>query len=824
MGSIVQDLRFGARMLLKQPGFTLIAVLTLALGVGANTAIFSVINAVLLSPLPYRNADRLTAIGQTSPRNRTALSSASHRNFLDWREQSKRFEDMAAYHPTVFTYAGREEAVRLRGTVVTHNLFSLLGASPAMGRAFLPDEDQSGGGAMGRPAILSWECWRQYFSGDRNIIGGGIRLDGESYTVIGVMPPAFAFPIEAQPTEIWTSTARDAENTGEGSIMVSRGYRTWKAIGRLKPGVSVAEAQAEMNVVADNLAAAYPQFNRDSGLLVLPLLDSLVRNVRWTLLLLLGSVACVLLIACLNVANLLLERAIERRKETAIRLALGASRRRIVAQLLTESLLLAGLGGLGGVALARWGLRLLLLISPEDIARLSETRLDARVLLFTTLSALLTGVLFGVAPALTASRTPLNEALKEGGRGAAGGAGLGRARGFLVVTEVALTLVLLVGGGLLIRSLMVLRGVELGFNPNNVLTFGVTATLEALGAKDYNDVRPEQVSVFYQRMEERLKSLPGVSGVSVASALPLSGNASTTGLRIEGRPEEPGRGPMGLIHSVGVDYFRVMGVPLRQGREFTPYDDLKTTPVIIINETLARRLFPNENPIGRRIEPSFSSFGEPVMREIIGVVGDTRHGGPQSDANLEIYFSQAQMPMDDMSVVLRTTTDPQGIANAARGAVNAFNKNAPVYRIRTLDHYLARVLAPQRFNMTLIGFFAVVALMLTAVGLYGVISCIVSQSRREIGVRRALGAQTRDILRFVIAQGMTLTLIGVALGLVFAFVVTRLMKTLLYGVVPNDPLTFVIVPVLILVVAFLACWLPARRAANVDPMTALRAE
>ncbi|MGE0128690.1 MAG: ADOP family duplicated permease [Blastocatellales bacterium] len=816
-----QDLRFGARMLLKKPSLTLITVLTLALGIGANTALFSVINAVLLSPLPFPEAGRLMAVGENSPENRTGLSTTSYRNFADWRAQNHVFEDMAAYRGGAFTLTGQGEAAQLRGTVVTHNLFQALRATPLLGRAFLPDDEKPGGGNAGRPAILSWDCWQQYFGGDPQVVGRALRLNGDAYVVVGVMPAQFAFPIEAEPTQIWTSTARDAEKTGEGSIMVARGYRGWRVVTRLKDGVSSAQAQADLNVIASNLAAQYPEANRDRGVTVAPLLDSLVSNVRSTLWLLLGAVGCVLLIACFNVANLLLERAILRRREISLRLALGASRWRLTRQLLTESVMLAALGGLVGLLFARWGQALLVAFSPEGIARINEARLDLRVLAFTLLVSLFTGVLFGLAPALAASGVSLGEALKEGGRGASGGRRLSGARSLLVVFEIAIALALLVGGSLLLRSLAHLQRTGLGFNTENVLTFGLAVSDEALGGKQ---VSPQQRADFYRQVEERLKSLPGVTGASVTSALPLSGGASYTGLTIEGRAIEPGREPMGLIHSVGVDYFRLLGIPLIKGHVFTPRDELNAAPVLLVNETLAKRLFPNEDALGKRIEPNFSAAGPTRMREIVGIVGDTRHTGPRDEPVPEIYFAQAQMPMEAMTVVVRTTADPRGLANAARDTVRSLNQNVPVYRFRTLDEYFARNLAAARFNTLLMGLFAVVALMITLVGLYGVISCAVSQSTQELGIRMALGGQASDILRLVLKQGLALVLLGVALGIGGAFALTRLMADLLYNVGATDPLTFVAIPALLILVALLACYLPARRATKVDPLVALRSE
>jgi putative ABC transport system permease protein len=804
-------------MLVKKPSFTAIAVLTLALGVGANTALFSVINAVLLSPLPFYEAARLVAIGQNSPRNRTGLSTTSHRNFSDWQAQNQTFTGMAAYRAASFTLTGQGDAVQLRGSTVTHNLFDVLQAAPMLGRTFLPEDDRAGGGSAGRPAILSAECWQQYFGGDQQIVGRSIKLDGEGYVVVGVMPAGFTFPIDAQ-TEVWTSTARDAQGTNEGSILVSRGFRAWRVVGRLKDDVSLAQAQADMNVIAANLESQYPDSNRDVGITLTPLLDSLVSNIRLTLLLILGAVGCVLLIACVNVANLLLERAIARQREVSIRLALGASRWRIARQMITESVVLALLGGAVGLLFAWWGKDLLVALSPEGIARISEARLDARVLVFTGFVALGTGVLFGLAPALASSSINLSSALKEGERGATDGKTLSIARRVLVIFEIAVTLVLLVGGGLLIQSLVRLQNTGLGFDTENVLTFGIAVSDEALGGSN-----PQRLVDFYRQVEDRLKALPGVTDASVTSALPLSG-ASSTGLSIEGRPSEPGKAPMGLVNSVGLDYFSTLRIPLVRGRLFSESDQLTSPPVLLVNETLARRLFPNEDAIGKRIEPSFSAVGPTRMREIVGIVGDSRHTGPRDEPVPEIYFAATQMPLDAVTVVVRTAADPRALITAAGDAVHALKSEVPVYRFRTLDEYFRRTLAPARFNTMLIALFAGVALVTTLVGLYGVISCAVSQSTHEYGVRMALGAQGGDILRLVFGQGVRMVLPGVALGVAGAFALTRLLADLLYNVSPTDPVSFTLVAFVLAAVAMVACYVPARRATKVDPMIALRCE
>ena len=812
METFSQDLRYGARMLLKNPGFALVAIVTLALGIGANTAIFSVVNAVLLRPLPYYSPERLLVLGQTQREDRSNPSQFSFRNFADLRAQTKSFDRLAAYYNNNMTLTGQGEAARLRATVVTADLFPLLGASVTFGRTFLPEEDNAG---HGYPAILSWDCWQQHFGGDAGVVGRTINLNGNAYAVVGVMPSKFSFPIQAQPTEVWITPSRDAERTGEGAMMVERGYLAWRVIGRLKDGVTVEQAQAEADVVGSNLAAQFPNMNKGLGIKVMPLLEWLVGNLRFTLLLLLGTVGVVLLIACSNVANLLLERAVSRQREITVRLALGASRWRIARQLVTESLMLALAGGALGSLLAMWGTKLIVSLSPEGLTRIAETRLDARVLIFTAAISLLTGVLFGIAPAVSISPAALAESLKEGGRSGSGGLRQGRARNLLVISEVSLALVLLVGAGLLVRTLVRLQNVPLGFDPRNVLTMIVA---KSPGGE------PEQTGEFYKQLTERIKALPGVVNASVTWQLPLSGSSATTGLEIEGHPNEPGSYPIGVIHSAGPGYFRTMGIPIVQGRDFTDRDDMKSAPVIIVNETLAKRFFPGGDAIGKHITPSFSTAGGTKKREIIGVVGDVKHQSLRGDAMHEFYFPQAQMPVTSMTVVVRTSVDPHSLVSAVRKEVQSMDGNAPVFSVVTAEEYFGRSVASTRFNMTLLAAFAAVALLLTAVGLYGVISFSVSQSTREIGIRMALGAQAYDVLKLVMGQGMVLTIIGVVAGLAAAFWLTRLMSSLLFGVGATDFVTFAGVSLLLLVVAGLACFIPARRASKVDPMVALRYE
>ena len=806
-----RDVTFGARMLWQRPAYSAIAVVTLALGIGANTAIFSVVNAVLLEPLPFAEPDRLMAVGQQTAQNRAALSQFSFRNFADLREQSQSFDRLAAYYNTNLTLTGDREAQLLRGTVVTADLFPLLGVAPELGRPFLPEEDQAGGGPGGRPAILSWEVWQEQFGGEASVIGRAMDFNHSRFTVVGVMPAGFKFPVQAQPSQVWITTALDNERPrGPGAIMEARGYRGWRVVGRLKPGATPAQAQSEADVIAANLAAQFPDANKDLAIGARPLLESMVGNLRPTLLLLLGAVAFVLLIACVNVANLLLDRAISRQREMKVRLALGASGSRIIRQLLTESVLLAGLGGALGTVLAFWGTDLIVALSPDTLTRVAETTLDGRVLLFTAVVSLATGIAFGLAPALLVSKGNLAESLKEGRRGATASAQTNRARGLLVIAEVALALVLLVGAGLLINSFVRLQQVAPGFDPQQVLAFNVAPSADRTST-------PQQIVDFYRELTTRLKVLPGVADASVVFQLPLAGSAATTSVEIEGRPVDPADQPAVVIHMAGPGYFRTMGIPIVRGRDFTERDDLSGAPVLIVNEALARQHFPNEDPIGKRIAAGFSTLpvrdDESGLREIVGVVADVKHRNLQGAPQPEIYFAQSQMPMSAMTAVVRATGDPRALQRSVRGIVQSLDRNAPVYGVRTVEEILARSVATPRFNTLLLGLFAAVALILTSVGLYGVISCSVSENTQQIGIRMALGAQRRDVLKLIVGQGVMLTVAGVAIGLGAAYGLTRLMSSLLFGVGSTDPGTFAAVAAAV-VVRGRRCVLPAGTAGD----------
>jgi putative ABC transport system permease protein len=812
MGSFIQDLRFGARMLMKQPGVTLIAVLTLALGIGANTAIFSVVNAVLLQPLPFQEPERLARIWRSSAEDERGA--CSYPDFADLRARQTVFERMAAWRGGDYTLTGKGEPVTLRGVVVTADLFPLLGAAPQLGRSFTPAEDQAGN----RAAILSHSLWRQRFNADPNVLGQSININSLSYDVVGVMPAGFAFPVQNAAVDLWLSLSTAAVAQGGAPLTVQRGSLSFSVIARLKPNVSAAQAEAGLRVIVDELAKQYPESKDFIRARVVPFHQEVVRDVRPGLLLLFGAVGCVLLIACANVATLLLARATTRHKEMAIRAALGSGRWRIVRQLLTESMLLALCGGAAGWLLARWGTVALLALKPGGLPRALAAGVDARALGFTVLAALATGVLFGLAPAWHAARTDLNEALKDGGKGGGDSAGRNRFRHALVVAEVALAFVLLVCSGLLLNSFLRLRRVNPGFDPHNVLTFRI-----ALPASRYAQLT--QVAPFYRRLIAQLETLPGVKSVSAISHLPLSANRGTTGFSIEGvatAPDDPVPYPTD-IRFVTPGYFQTMGMQLVKGRDFNARDELRATEVAIINEALARRYFPNQDPLGKRIRPGYGIDERGwLMREIVGVASDSKHVSLREAPPPNIYLPHSQIPRTTMTLVVRAANDPHGLIGAVQNEVHALDREAPVFNINTLDEYMGAAVAEPKFDTMLLGLFAGLALLLTSVGLYGVMAYIVAQRTREFGIRMALGARSRDVLRLVIKQGMGLALFGAAIGIAGALALTRAMKSWLFGVGPTDPLTFAAVALMLAGVALLACYIPARRATKVDPLVALR--
>ncbi|MGH9711698.1 MAG: ABC transporter permease [Candidatus Acidiferrales bacterium] len=814
MGALLQDIRYGFRMLAKNAGFTAIAILTLALGIGANTAIFSVVNAELLRPLPFHDPSRLVRIWGTSTRTHSKSNSISYPDYADWRAQNQVFERIGAYTSGNYTLTGVEQPAHLEGQTVSAEMFSLLGATPEVGRTFLPDEDEP----HHHVAILSHHLWKQRFDGDPGIIGRTITLENSGYTVVGVMPASFEFPLQRQPVEIWTTFSSLQESPDNSPpITQQRGAHFMVGIARLKPGVTLAQAQSAMDVIASALQKQYPDSNKDFGVRLVPEQQEVTGAIRPALFVLLIAVGLVLLIACANVANLLLARATTRAREIAIRAALGAGRMRVVRQLLTESFLLALLAGTLGVILAAWGIDLLVRLSPKDLPRVAEIHMDERVLAFTAILSVLTGVLFGLVPALQVTRANLADALKESALSITAGIHRHRLRSSLVIVEMALALVLLVSAGLLIHSLGRLQNVNPGFNPHNVMASNVDLP-------DEKFPNPKKVE-FLRGLMPKLKVLPGVTSAAAIVPLPMSGNEFRVTVEIEGRPVAKSDQVLSSVRITTEDYFRTMQIPLLQGREFKEQDDAEATPVVIVNEALARQFFPGENPIGKRIRPGFSADEKPArMREIVGVVGNVKYKDLSGEWTPESYLPYAQLPFNAMTLVARTANDPYLLAKPIADAVRSMDQDVPTFHARTVEDYLIGTIAIPRFNTFLLAMFAGLALLLTAVGLYGVISYSVAQRTHEIGIRMALGAQPGDMLRLVVGQGLQLALVGVGLGLVAAFVSTRFLASLLFGVSSTDPVSFAGVIFLLLAVVLLACYIPARRAMRVDPMVALRYE
>ena len=816
MNTLLQDIRFGLRMLLKSPSISIVATIALALGIGANTAIFSVVNAVLLRPLPFPDPDSLVAVFETVPQRGMLRGSHSYPNFFDVRSQNTTFERVASYHGSNFIMTGRGEPARLQGEVVTADLFPLLGVAPALGRTFHADEDKP---SDARVVVISYALFRERFGEDPSILNQVITLDGRAYTVIGVMPPAFEFPIQNEPAQLWTTIAIDA--AGSSPVTNQRGAHFLRVIGRLKPGVSSEQAQAELTAIGSRLEQQYPDENTNRSLRLESALSALVGEIRPMLLILLGAVACVLLIACANVANLLLARATSRHKEMAIRTALGASRVRVIRQLLTESVLLSLFGGAVGLLLAVWWSDLLIALGKDDIPRAVQVGIDLRVLGFTLGVSLLTGLIFGLAPAFHSSKSELVDSLKEGGRGTSEGARRNKMRSVLVVSELAIAVVLLVGAGLLLQSLWRLRSVNSGLRTENILTFNV-----GLPEVKYKYDRQAQ---FFIDLKSRLEATPGVQSASTIFPLPLSGDRFSISFEIEGRPMEPKDHPSADFFTTGVGYFRAMGIPIIKGRDFEDRDKHGSTPVVIITETFARQYFPNEDPIGKRIAPGIATIDDAdddasMMREIIAIVGDVRNRNLNTEARAVYYVPHTQVPFSQMVAVAKTTSEPRSLIPAVTKLVAGMDQDVPLFDVKTMEEYLSASVAAPRFSSTLLSIFAAVALVLTVVGLYGVMSYSVAQRTNEIGIRLALGAQPRDVLLMIVKQGGLLIVIGLVIGLGGAYALTRLIESLLFGVTAKDPFTFVAVAGLLAFVALLACYVPAWRATKVDPMEALRCE
>jgi putative ABC transport system permease protein len=803
IGDLWQDLRYGARSMRRNPGFTAIAVITLALGIGANTAIFSVVNGVLLRPLPYPAPERLVMVHGISlqpAQEKTPLCAA---DFLDWKSQNQVFESIAGFSSSRFNYTGGESPEQIAGAWVTADFFSTIGIQPAMGRAFLPGEDLPN---SPQRVVLSDRFWRRYLGASPNVIDQQITLNSRAFTIVGVMPPGFLFP--EKDTELWAAERLTATRRGP--------YYMW-GLGRLRSGTTLAQAQSETDMIARRVQDQINSANRDWTWTSISLTERIVGKIRPALLVLSAAVFFVLLIACANIANLLLARATAREKEMALRIALGASRGRLLRQLLTESMFLAAVGAAAGLPLAIWAVRLLVALSPADFPRLQEISIDGRVLGITLLVALVCGLIFGLAPALQSSRLNLNESLKEGGRGA-DGSGRGRLRSALVVSELAFSLMLLVGAGLMVKSFLRLQSVSPGFKPDHLLTMHLTLPR----AKYDSD---EKVNNYYRQLIERVTAVRGVEAAGLSISLPPDNLEVSDSFSIEGKPWPDGaREPIVPIVLTSPEYFTALGVPVLQGRGFSATDKQGSPLVVIINQTLAERYFPDESPIGKRLKVGGADRPRNPWMEIVGVVGDLKYSGLDAKPEPTYYTPLAQDAWRAAYLVVRAPMNPADLAPAIREQIWSLDKDMPIANVATMDRLLAESVAQPRFRTLLLGIFAALALVLASVGIYGVISYSVTQRTHEIGIRMALGAQTRDVSKLVIMEGMALALIGVATGVVASFALTRVMENLLFEVSTTDRSTFAGVAALLIAVSALACWFPARRASRVDPIVALRCE
>ncbi|HEY2973893.1 MAG TPA: ABC transporter permease [Pyrinomonadaceae bacterium] len=807
-----QDLRLGLRMLLKKPGFTAVVVMTIALGIGANVALFSVVNGVLLNPLPFPQPDQLVTLDQSKPNFETGA--IPYPNFRDLQKENQTFSSMAISRGFGFSLIGTGEAERVSARLISADFLSVLDVKPALGRSFAPGEDEAGAGPV---VMISADLWQRKFGAAQDVVSKSLILDDKSYTIVGVVPPNFSLFRGTDvyvPIGQWNNPALKVRSAGLGL----------HGIGRLKPGVTIAQAQADLNSVMGRLATTYPDTNRGNGAKVSALKERMIGGIGPTLWMLLGAVGFVLLIACVNVSNLLLARSTGRTREFAIRAALGAGRWRLLRQSLTESMLLALAGGGLGLVVASWGTNAALAVLPTTLPRAGEVGLDRRVLIFTVAISLLTGILSGIAPALKTSRWRLSETLKEGGRGAS--VARGRAQGILVAVEMALALVLLIGAGLMIRSLSALWTVDPGFRPDNVLTFSLSLS------PSMRTTSPEATRAALRELSDQLSSTPGIRAVSFsAGAIPLQGEDDLF-FWVDGQPKPASQSEMNmaLVYRVEPGYLTAMGIPLKQGRFFNNQDDERSLSVVVIDEVFARKFFGGSDPIGKRIRQDGQD-----PQQIVGVVGHVKQWSIDSDdeqtLQAQLYEPFRQFPDDAMrglsagvGVVMLANGSAPASFDSIRRVVQEQNKENVVSRAQTMNEVIAGSLAQQRFSMILLDAFAVVALLLASLGLYGVISYLVGQRRHELGIRLALGAQRTDVLRLILKHGMKMALGGVVLGLVAALGLTRLLSKMLYGVSTTDPATFAVITVLLTTVALLACFIPARRATKVDPMVALRYE
>jgi putative ABC transport system permease protein len=812
MQTLLQDLRFGARMLMKSPAVTVVAIIALTLGIGANTAIFSVVHSVLLRSFPYHDGDKLAIVwehrksGKGNPQNVINLG-----NFFDWRDQNSVFTDMAAFFDLNVNLTGEGEAEEVPGQIATPNLFSLLGVNPIRGRTFGPDDGKPG---QNRVVVISYDLWQRRFGGDESIIGRKITLNNEPNEIIGVLPPDVSWFVQKgsmirNAPQIWSPWQVSNE-------LRRRQGRFARAVARLKPGVTFDQAQNEMTMIGNRLEQEYPEFNTRWGVSVVPLRTQVAGEIRKPLLILLGAVGFVLLIACANVANLLLARAASRKKEIALRAGLGASRWRIARQLLTESVLLSAIGGGFGLLLAWWGTRALLGLSPPELMDVRDTAVNLPVLAFTVGLTMLTGIIFGLVPALEAARVDLNESLKEGGRSGGQGSRSHRVRNMFVIVQVALALVLLVGAGLLIRSLNRLNSVDPGFDPHQLMTMRVN-----LPERKYDS--EIKIISFFQRAVERLRTIPGVETVGAINYVPFGGPYSGTVIQIEGQPKlPPGQELTTGIVVTDANYFSTMHIPLKRGRLFSAQEATEMRHVVIINEAFARENFPGQDPIGKRVTINMKDQNVPT--EIIGIVGDNKHKGLDTETEPMAFWPHPELVDSSMTLLVRTQGDPRNIAAAARNVIHELDPDQPIGEVNTMQGLMAKSVARSRFNTVLLTVFSALALVMAAVGIYGVMSYSVQQRTHELGIRMALGAQHRDVLQLIVKQGIALGVIGVAAGLLASFGLTRLMTSLLFEVTATDTRTFAGVAAGLFAIVLIACYIPARKATKVNPLVALRYE
>ena len=801
--TLLQDSRFALRMMRKHPGFSLTVIITLAIGIGANATIFSVVNAVLMEPLPYKEPDRLIRIWESNQGQGRTEVSVSVPNFQDWQKQQSVFEQLAASEVTTFNLTGSGEPQRIAAARISANLVPTLGVSPQLGRSFLPEEEKSGNNHV---ALLSHKLWQRQFGSDPSLVNKTILLNGESYTVVGIMPREFQFTGR----ELWVPLVLDP---AKEPWRADRGNRNLAVVGRLKSDVTFDQATAEMNVLARRLEEQNPQTNTGWGLRLRTFYDWIVpENVRLSMLALFGAVYLLLLIACANVANLLLARASTRQQEMAVRATLGAGPARLMRQLLIESLLLAGLAGLVGLFLTSWGTRLIVSSNLQNIARLSETHINGRVLAFALVISAIAAVTFGLAPAWWASHLNLSERLKEGSR-SSGSRRAHRLRSVLVVSEVTLAVLLLVGAGLLVRTVRRLQAVPLGFTPENLMTMQVSLPGSKYGA-------PEQRINFFSQLLDQLRGVPGVIDAGATEGVPVTAGDWAMEITIEGNDEINKARTSAEAHVATPNYFKTIGVPLLQGHEFVDHYRGDRPLEVVVSESFARRYWPNEDPIGKRFRPDINNpFGT-----VIGVVGDVRNVDPQKESLPAFYFPYGYIAMPGLVVVVRTATQPESFAKTLRTQVTRIDADQPVYNVRTMSEIVANATSQQRFQAVLLSLFGIVALLLVAVGVYAIVAHAIRQRTREIGVMMALGASTKKIFVMVIRQGMRDVLLGLILGLAGSFLLTRWLSSSIFGLTPNDPLTFIAVALMLILVSFVACYLPARRATRVDPLTVLRSE